>query len=241
MSRIKQKRQGVINSLVWTQQDTNEASLSYDGTDFDFDAPVTIAGALTATGALTIGGAMDVTGITTLTGGIISTASLSIDMPVPIIGADIVTGAEVAKWIPYGKKGASGMTVTEFYIDLVGLSSTATGGDAIGDTGGTVSATLGQYTEAIFGTIVAIEMVCLELPTTGDDDIDLKSIVTADLDIDDAVAGTALITAGAAWTNGAVKGATAVPTVNHYFYLTTGGTTAGDYATGKFLIRFYGV
>ena len=43
---------------MWTQQDTNTASLSYDGTDFDFDSPVTIAGALTATGALTIGGAI---------------------------------------------------------------------------------------------------------------------------------------------------------------------------------------
>ena len=46
MSRIKQKKQGVINSLVWTQQDTNTASLSYDGTDFDFDAPLTVAGAI---------------------------------------------------------------------------------------------------------------------------------------------------------------------------------------------------
>jgi len=230
MSRIKQKKQGVINSLVWTQQDTNTASLSYDGTDFDFDSPVTIAGALTATGALTIGGAATITG------------SLTVDMPVPTIGADIVTGAEVAKWIPYGKRGTDGMTVTEFYIDLVGLSSITTTGDAIGDTGGTTSATLGQYTVAVFGTIVAIEMICLELPTTGDDDIDLYSIASGTLDISDAVGGgTALITAGGAWSNGMVKGATAVPTASHYFYLATGDTTAGDYATGKFLIRFYGV
>ena len=48
MSRIKQKKQGVINSLVWTQQDNSTATLSYDGTDFDFDAPVTVAGALSS-------------------------------------------------------------------------------------------------------------------------------------------------------------------------------------------------
>ena len=28
--------------------------------------------------------------------------------------------------------------------------------------------------------------------------------------------------------------------VNDYIYLTHGGTTAGTYAAGKFLIRFYG-
>ena len=43
MSRIKQKKQGVINSLVWTQQDNSIATLSYDGTDFDVSKPLTFA------------------------------------------------------------------------------------------------------------------------------------------------------------------------------------------------------
>lgn len=46
MSRIKQKKQGVINSLVWTQQNNTDAAISYDGTDFDISAPVAIAGSL---------------------------------------------------------------------------------------------------------------------------------------------------------------------------------------------------
>ena len=46
MSRIKQKKQGVINSLVWTQQDNSTATISYDGTDFDVDAPVNVAAAV---------------------------------------------------------------------------------------------------------------------------------------------------------------------------------------------------
>lgn len=40
MSRIKQKKQGVINSLVWTNQNNSIAKLSYDGSTFAFTAPV---------------------------------------------------------------------------------------------------------------------------------------------------------------------------------------------------------
>lgn len=43
MSRIKQKKQGVVNSLVFTQQDNTVATISYDGTDFDFSAPASFA------------------------------------------------------------------------------------------------------------------------------------------------------------------------------------------------------
>ncbi len=40
MSRIKQKKQGTINKLVWTQQDNTTATLAYDGTYFDLDRPL---------------------------------------------------------------------------------------------------------------------------------------------------------------------------------------------------------
>ena len=46
MSRIKQRKQGVVNSLVWTNQNNSEATISYDGTDFDISAPVAIDGSL---------------------------------------------------------------------------------------------------------------------------------------------------------------------------------------------------
>ena len=45
MSRIKQKKQGVINSLVWTQQDNKTASISYNGSVFTVSAPITFDGA----------------------------------------------------------------------------------------------------------------------------------------------------------------------------------------------------
>ena len=169
--------------------------------------------------------------------------SIVTDMPVPVVGADITNAGTVCGWIPYGKKGVDGLTVTEFYIDLVGLSSVATDGDVIGDTAETTSATLGQCTEAIQGsTIVAIEVVCLEAPVGGDPDIDLYSIASGTLSIDEAAGGgTQLIAAGESWTNGMTKGAIAVPTVDHYFYLTSGAAAAGDYSAGKFIIRIYGI
>jgi hypothetical protein len=170
-----------------------------------------------------------------------ASASLITNMPVPTVGTDITTATAPAYWIPYGKKGASGMTVTEFYIDLTGLSSVADDGDVIGDTGETSGAALGIYTTAVMGTIAAIEMVCLEAPVGGTADIDLYSNSDTTLYIDeDASGGTQLIAAGGAWTNGAVKGATALPTAAHAFYLTSGTAAAGDYSAGKFIIRIYG-
>ena len=70
----------------------------------------------------------------------------------------------------------------------------------IGDTGEATSATLGQYTVAIQGTVLAIEMVCLEVPAGGDTDIDLYSHATGTLSINDdaAGAGTQLINSNGA-------------------------------------------
>ena len=45
MSRIKQKKQGVINSLVWTNQDNSIATIAYNGSVFTMSAPVTFTGA----------------------------------------------------------------------------------------------------------------------------------------------------------------------------------------------------
>lgn len=192
--------------------------------------------------SLTTGAALSINAGTGV--GVASTARLTVDMPVPAIGADIGVATAPSYWIPLGKRGVGGMTVTEFYIDLTGLSSVADDGDVIGDTGQTTSATLGQYTVAIMGTIATggvIEMICLEAPQGGTADIDLYSHATGTLSIDDdASGGTQLITAGGDWTNGLIHGATADPTADHYFYLTAGAAAAGDYTHGKFLIRIYG-
>lgn len=45
MSRIKQKKQGVENSLVWTNQDNSIATITYNGSVFTFSAPTTFEGA----------------------------------------------------------------------------------------------------------------------------------------------------------------------------------------------------
>lgn len=46
MQKIKQKKSGVVNSLVWTREDNDTATISYDGTDFDLSAPIAIDGDL---------------------------------------------------------------------------------------------------------------------------------------------------------------------------------------------------
>lgn len=43
MSRIKQKKLGNTNYLVWTHQDNTTASISFDGTDFHVSKPLTFA------------------------------------------------------------------------------------------------------------------------------------------------------------------------------------------------------
>jgi len=171
--------------------------------------------------------------------------ALITDMPVTAPGAGFDT-ANGVKIIPYGKHGVAGAFVTEFYLDLqvAAVSSSTTDLDIIGEAGGG-AAYIGQITAALNGTVVAIEMVCLEAPATGVTDIDLYAVTenTGAYDASvTALTNTALITAGGAWTNGMVKGATAVPAADQYLYLVGGAAgTAGAYSAGKFLIRVFGI
>jgi len=129
---------------------------------------------------------------------------------------------------------------TEIAIDLTGLKSTATGGDIIGDTGVSY---IGQITTAINGVIVKGIVSSGEVPTTGDDDIDLYSATEATGAYDGAIGSlteTALMTAAAAFAIGTDHPLTALPAANQYLYLTTGATTAGTYDAGKLLIELWG-
>lgn len=139
---------------------------------------------------------------------------------------------------------AGGLVVTQIYIDLTGLQAIATDGDVIGDS--TNPAHLGIITADRNGTIDAVRMTCLEAPAGGSADIDLFAASVATGKKDDAMSGltsqAVLITAGGAWTNGAVKGATAVPAADRYLYLANGaGANAGTYTAGKFLIELFGL
>lgn len=170
--------------------------------------------------------------------------------------AEIVAAADVsvqaAKVVPSSVITASAASVqtsvirsgnvikTTIAIDLTGLKSTATGGDIIGDTGVSYIA---QITTAVNGIIIKGLITCGEVPTTGDDDIDLYS-ATEDTGAYDGAIGdlteTALMTAGGALAIGTDKSLTALPAADEYLYLTTGDATGGTYDAGKIMIELWG-
>jgi hypothetical protein len=132
---------------------------------------------------------------------------------------------------------------TTIYLDITGLQAIAVDGDVIGDS--TNPAHLGRITAARNGTIESMRVTCEEAPATGSADIDFFRATVATAVKDDAISGVTgqavAITAGGAWTNGAVKCATAVPAANDYLYITNGaGANAGTYTAGKFRIELIG-
>lgn len=177
---------------------------------------------------------------------IYSSAAMIVDMPVTAPGAGFDT-ANGVKYIPYGKRGASGMFVEEIYIDLQVAAVTAkdTDHDIIGEAAGG-AAYIGQITAALNGTVQAIEVICLEVPTGGSADIDLYSATegTGAYDTDvTALTEVQLIDANGNWTLGMVKATANLPAgASDYLYLANGAAAgAGAYTAGKFLIRIYGI
>lgn len=131
---------------------------------------------------------------------------------------------------------------TTILLDLTGAKSVATDLDIIGFHA-TNPAHIGQITAALNGTVLFGRMTCLEVPTTGADDIDLYAADEGTGAYDGGIASlveTALITSGGAWALGTVKGFAAVPGPNQYLYLTSGEAAAGTYDAGKFLIEIWG-
>jgi hypothetical protein len=140
------------------------------------------------------------------------------------------------------RRTVNGTIITEIKIDLTGLTSVATANDIIGLTGGSKPAYIGRNVVATNGIIYKIEMCCLEVPATGDTDIDLVSGSAADDEYDGAVTNAAIDINGGTWAAGTtVEQLLPAVTTNYYWYLTTGaGATAATYTAGQFLIRFYG-
>lgn len=187
-----------------------------------------------------------ITELNTLTGLTTSAAELNV-----LDGQTITTGAGA------GFTGGTGTiyktSVTKIgeikklsiLIDLTGLASSTTDLDIIGT--GTAAAYLGRVTAADLGTIFSGRMICLETPAGGITDIDLYSATEATGKFDDGVAAalaeTALITSGGAWSVGTIKtfGNTVIPAANEYLYLCGGAAgTAATYTAGKFLIEIEG-
>ena len=138
-----------------------------------------------------------------------------------------------------------GLVVTKIVVDLSTLIGSATDLDIIGESAA-ASCHWGQITTAVNGTLIGGSVTCLELPAGGADDIDFYSsnvsTGTQDVIITHADLGTetALVTSGAAWASGTVKGMTSLPTANDYLYIVNGEAAGGTYTAGKFLITFYG-
>ena len=130
---------------------------------------------------------------------------------------------------------------TSIYIDLTGAKSSTTDLDIIGNSG---ASHIGQITAAVNGTIVGGTMTCLEVPTTGADDVDLYAATEGTGAFDGGVAAlaeTALVTAGGAWTLGLTKAMSGLPVADQYLYLTCGEAgVVGTYGAGKFLIELIG-
>jgi len=125
-------------------------------------------------------------------------------------------------------------------------------GDAIGyhdgSSGNGAAYIFGPFAKATHGLIYSVEMVCLQTPAGGGADIDLIGTTTATHVADDAVSGTAIVTAGGNHAQFAGPKNHGTNTLTGgldgmYVYMTggaTGGGEAGAYTAGKFDIIFKG-
>tara|TARA_Y100000588_G_C14232702_1_gene915976 strand:- start:230 stop:901 length:672 start_codon:yes stop_codon:yes gene_type:complete len=152
------------------------------------------------------------------------------------------TGFDGATVTSYVKK-VNGEIESTFLIDIGGGSiiSSAHANDVIGEDGA-ANAYFTRITTAVNGIVYRGEMSCIEVPTTGDADINLcaNSDGTIAEDADGSTQHT--LVNGGTWTLGLKSDITIASGshVNDYLYLTHGGTTAGGYDAGKFIIKLYG-
>ena len=133
----------------------------------------------------------------------------------------------------------NGTIIKEIKFDMTGLKSAAVANDVIGLAAGV--AYIGGYSAASDGVIYKTELICLELPTTGDDDVNVVELASAAL-IFEGNGGTAyVVDGGVAVKGGVVENFTPALTGGEYWYLTAGaGDTAGTYDAGMFILRTYG-
>lgn len=152
-------------------------------------------------------------------------------------GAGVIgTGAApvTTRWVE------NGHIITEIKVDLQGLASKNTANDVIGLAAGG-NAYIGQNVVAKNGVIYKMELICLETPTGGDNDVNVVVNSSGTLAYDGAGGTTYGIDGGDAVAGQVVADLTQSLTANHYFYLTAGtGDTADTYTAGQFIVRMYG-
>jgi|TARA_Y100001973_G_C5161214_1_gene313639 hypothetical protein len=156
-------------------------------------------------------------------------------------------GAISTEIVPqYSRSRIGNDIITTILVDLTGLAGNNDEGDVIGLAAGG-AAYIGKYVQSETGIIHKVEMTCLEVPTSGSnnlDDIDLRanSSATAAATADGS-GYTALIAAGGSWTLGeTAQQLVTMPAANDYLYLIEGAASGGanTFTAGKYMIKLYG-
>jgi hypothetical protein len=152
-------------------------------------------------------------------------------------GAGVIgTGAAPATY----RYSVNGTIITEIKIDLQGLASVATANDVIGLSAGG-NAYIGRNVVATNGIIYKIELICLETPSGGDNDVNVVVNSSGTLAYDGAGGTTYGVNGGDAVAGQVIENLVQGLTANHYFYLTAGtGDTAAAYTAGMFIVRLHG-
>lgn len=139
------------------------------------------------------------------------------------------------------RRTENGTIVTEFKFDLTGLRSKNTQDTVIGLAAGG-AAYMGRNVVATNGIIYKMELVCLETPAGGDNDLSVYQGSAATNAYNNAVTNGAEKINGGDQVAGMVTVVTAPAlTANYYYYLVAGtGDTDAAYTAGMFILRTYG-
>lgn len=236
---------GPGEAMKVSRTDTNDTLVGFVSTSGEEGSTTVISADLTGnlvgnvTGDLTGNVTGNVTGALTgnSTGISVNTRELATTAGVGALGTETIYETSVSQ--------DGDIKKVSMLLDLTGLDSVATENDIIGT--GTNVAHFGSIVTAESGTIFAIRIECLELPATGELDIDFYSATEATgvlgglvTDLTEVV----FIDRAGDWAAGDVRYASAFPATGKYIYLAVGtGTTptAGTYTAGKFQITFLGV
>lgn len=143
-----------------------------------------------------------------------------------------ITAPQTRRWTE------NGVIVTQIKFDITGLKSSSSANDAIGV--GTVPAYIGRNVVATNGVVFKAELSCIELPVTGDLDIDIGTNAAGTIDFDEAVSTGKLIDGGSLAAGQTVANLVPAMTANDYLYIVSPGSTVGTYTGGQFVLTMYG-
>jgi len=137
------------------------------------------------------------------------------------------------------RRTENGIIITETKIDLTGLNSGGAANDAIGLVA-TDACYIGRNVVATNGIIFKAELICVELPTGGDTDINVVENTTVDIQEDEAAGVVYGVDGGTMAAGIIVTNDACSQTADDYWYLASGGTTNATYTAGQLIFRTYG-